>query len=78
MNEEQANKEATRRIEARSKIFCPIINSMCVVPSLVKVGGVCECFTMPEVYNYDVPKHDKECYDVNFGYCTAYCLKGSD
>jgi len=68
MKEEEAKTEAQKRIDARSKVFCPLIFKLCRID--------CECYTNPEIYNLD--QNMPEGYYVRYGYCSAHCLNGGE
>ena len=78
MNEQEASKKAQEMVSNRTNIFCPLSKGYCQI--------TCECYQMPEVYNWDEESRvyngvtdiaDINAYEVRHGFCTCYALKGA-
>jgi len=69
MNEQEASKKAQEMIDHRKQIFCPMRHHYCRID--------CECYNMPEVYQWGEDMGDSNTFSVRYGFCTCYALKGA-
>jgi len=68
MNEAEASKKAQEMIAHRLDVFCPFIPGRCNI--------ACECYKMPEAYQWGEDMKDPNTYAIKYGFCTCYALKG--